>query len=142
MRPSRNYYPARTATATPFGRFFEGEATSEVDLRWGLSRDFWTAVQPDTRSLRRPIAEADRRFATLPNDLQVLALAGIVNSYAKASPTVTIRALSSPLIMWIWLGGAVILAGSLVALWPTPATRERRARSLAAARLGRDLSRA
>jgi cytochrome c-type biogenesis protein CcmF len=48
----------------------------------------------------------------------------------------------SPMIAWIWIGGAIVLLGSLTALWPTPEARRRRAASLAAARLGRELSRA
>jgi hypothetical protein len=44
--------------------------------------------------------------------------------------------------MWIWIGGLVIIIGSVTALWPSPDARRRRAASLAAARLGRELSRA
>ena len=54
MLPARNFYPARDASQGPIGpisQFFEGEANSEVDLRWGLRRDFWTAIRPDTTSL-------------------------------------------------------------------------------------------
>jgi hypothetical protein len=40
------------------------------------------------------------------------------------------------------VGGAIMIFGSLTALWPSPEARRRRATSLAAARLGRELSRA
>jgi hypothetical protein len=46
------------------------------------------------------------------------------------------------MIMWIWIGGLVVILGSITALWPSPDARRRRAASLAAARLGRELSRA
>ena len=46
------------------------------------------------------------------------------------------------MIVWIWVGGGIMIAGSLTALWPSPEARRRRATSLAAARLGRELSRA
>src|SRR5439155_7638567 len=50
MRPARNFYPARDASQGPIGpisQFFEGEANSQVDLRWGLRRDLWIAIRPD-----------------------------------------------------------------------------------------------
>jgi cytochrome c-type biogenesis protein CcmF len=143
LRPARNYYAA--ADGGPmgvFGRFFQGESTTEVDVRWGLRRDVWIAVQPDLRSLIGPIKEANRRFADVPVEAQALILAAIVERYRRASPPATFRALVSPMIAWIWIGGLVALLGALVALWPTPGARARRVTSLYAARLGRELSRA
>ena len=37
MRPSRNYYSSGDPSLGTISRFFEGEATSEVDVRWGLT---------------------------------------------------------------------------------------------------------
>jgi len=48
----------------------------------------------------------------------------------------------SPLVAWIWIGGAIAVLGALIAAWPSPEARLRRVRSLYAARLGRELSRA
>jgi cytochrome c biogenesis factor len=48
----------------------------------------------------------------------------------------------SPLVAWIWIGGAIAVLGALVAAWPSPEARLRRARSLYAARVGRELTRA
>jgi cytochrome c-type biogenesis protein CcmF len=48
----------------------------------------------------------------------------------------------SPLVTWIWIGGAIAIFGALLAAWPSPEARLRRVRSLYAARLGRELSRA
>ena len=36
LRPSRNYYSSGDPSLGTISRFFEGEATSEVDVRWGL----------------------------------------------------------------------------------------------------------
>ena len=65
-RPLRNFFPS-TDPKGSVSRYFEGEATSEVDLDWGLNEDFWTAVQPDiaaprprSRSPRRTAASASR----------------------------------------------------------------------------------
>jgi cytochrome c-type biogenesis protein CcmF len=142
MHPSRNYYEANDGSGGQFGRFFEGESTSEVDVRWGLGRDVWSAVEPDTSGLAKPIAEANRKFSGAARDVQAVVVAALVASYRNHPPPAQFRMIVSPMIAWIWIGGAVVLLGSLTALWPTAETRRRRARSLAAARLGRELSRA
>ena len=143
LRPSRNYYPAQDSSAHgPIGRFFGGEATSEVDVRWGLTRDLWVAMQPDLRALEEPIREANARFARSSGEVQAVVIAAIADSYRKDPPAATFRALASPMVMWIWIGGGVVLLGALTALWPAPGARRRRVTSLYAARLGRELSRA
>ena len=45
LHPSRNYYATTDPSLGVISRFFEGEATSEVDVRWGLRRDFWMAIR-------------------------------------------------------------------------------------------------
>jgi cytochrome c-type biogenesis protein CcmF len=142
MRPQRNYYSAADGRGGPFGRFFMGESTSEVDLRWGVTRDLWTAVQPDLRVLMDPIRRANRQFADSPGRVQALIVAALAERYRTHAPPATFRFIDSPMVAWIWVGGAVGLLGALTALWPTAEVRRRRAASLAAARLGRELSRA
>ena len=142
MRPSRNYYPTQDPSKGAIGRYFEGEANSEVDVRWGLGRDFWIAVRPDLASLERPIAEADRRFADSTGDVQALVIAALAERYRRDPPPAAFRTLVSPLVAWIWIGGGIAVLGALVAAWPSPEARLRRVRSLYAARLGRELTRA
>jgi cytochrome c-type biogenesis protein CcmF len=142
MRPARNYYPGQDVGMGPIGRFFAGESTSEVDLRWGLDRDLWLAVQPNLRALKGPIREANRRFEDSPGDIQALVIGAIARRYAQDPPPAAFRAIVSPLVVWIWLGGGIVMAGALLALWPSPEARRRRVTSLYAARLGRELSRA
>ena len=133
----------RTRRTGVISRFFEGEATSEVDVRWGLRRDFWLAVRPDLGSL----AEADPRGRP---QVRRLARPTCRRSSSPRSPSATardpppaaFRAIVSPLVAWIWIGGAIAVLGALVAAWPSPEARLRRVRSLYAARLGRELSRA
>ena len=142
LRPSRNYYPTLDASKGAIGRFFEGEATSEVDVRWGLTRDLWTAVRPDISALDGPIREADRRFADAGGDVQAAVIGFLVERYRADPPPATFRTIVSPLVSWIWIGGAIVLLGALIAAWPAPEARVRRVRSLYAARLGKDLSKA
>jgi cytochrome c-type biogenesis protein CcmF len=144
MRPQRNYYTAsgEDARGGPFGRFFMGDSTSEVDLRWGLTRDLWTAVQPDLSVLMEPIRRANRRFAKSPEELQAAVVVELARLYATSAPPPTFRFIDSPMVAWIWIGGGLGLLGATWALWPAAEARRRRESSLAAARLGRELSRA
>ena len=142
LRPARNFYSSGDPSLGSISRFFEGEATSEVDVRWGLGQDFWLAVRPDIASLEKPIAEADARFADAPGDVQAVIIAALGERYRNDPPPAAFRAISSPLVAWIWIGGAIALFGALVAAWPSPEARLRRVRSLYKARLGKELSRA
>jgi cytochrome c-type biogenesis protein CcmF len=142
MRPSRNYYATTDPSLGAISRFFEGEATSEVDVRWGLKRDLWMAIRPDISSLQGPIREADRKFADSPSDVQAFIIAALAERYRRDPPPAAFRAIASPLVLWIWIGGAIVVLGALVAAWPSPEARLRRVRSLYSARLGSELSRA
>ena len=142
MRPLRNYYASGDPSLGTISRFFEGEATSEVDVRWGLTRDFWMAVRPDIGSLDAQIREADEKFADSPGDVQALIVAALAERYRSDPPPAAFRAIASPLVVWIWIGGAIAVLGALIAAWPSPEARLRRVRSLYSARLGRELSRA
>jgi len=140
LHPSRNFYPTRDASKGTIGRYFEGEATSEVDVRWGLTRDLWTAVRPDISQLEGPIREANQKFADSSGDVQAVVIAAIAERYRTDPPPAAFRSIVSPLVSWIWIGGGIILLGALIAAWPTPETRVRRVRSLYRARVGRELS--
>jgi cytochrome c-type biogenesis protein CcmF len=142
MHPQRNYYTANDTRGGTFGRFFMGESTSEVDLRWGVTRDLWTAVQPDLSVLAEPIRRANREFPETNAETQALIVAALTERYRRHAPPATFRFIDSPMVAWIWIGGGLGLIGSLWALWPAAEARRRRAASLAAARLGRELSRA
>jgi cytochrome c-type biogenesis protein CcmF len=142
LHPSRNYYSTGDPSKGAISRFFEGEATSEVDVRWGLRRDFWLAVRPDLISLEEPIARADRQFGDSPGRVQAFVIGTLAELYREDPPPAAFRAIVSPLVAWIWIGGAIAVLGALVAAWPSPEARLRRVRSLYAARVGRELTRA
>jgi len=142
MRPLRNYYRSSDPSLGPVSGFFEGEPNSEVDVRWGLRRDFWVSVQPDLSTLQPAIDEGDRRFADASGDIQAVAIAALAERYRTNPPPATFRVLVSPLVSWIWLGGGIVVLGALTALWPAAGASRRRVSSVYAARLGRELSRA
>ena len=151
LRPERGYYPSRDVQGLgPVGRFFEGEATSEIGLDAGLRGDIWTAMTPDIRRLLPTIEEGDRVFAAaagkLPPGLEGQALGaalkGIVDKYLADRPQATFRVISSPLVTWIWIGSIVVFLGGLIALWPGPDAARRRVTARYAARVAEDLGRA
>jgi cytochrome c-type biogenesis protein CcmF len=152
MRPSRGFYPSRAVVAFgPVGRFFEGEATSEVGLKAGRLRDVWVAMTPDIDPLEPVIERGDRVFTAaagkLAPELEAAALAqalrGITRRYAEAPPPATFRMHVSPLVSWMWVGAIIAILGGIIAVWPgAPDLVTRRARAAYAARVARDLGRA
>jgi cytochrome c-type biogenesis protein CcmF len=151
LRPDRSYYPSQAIVAFgPVGRYFEGEATSDIGLKAGPLRDVWTAVQPDTSRLRPLIEKGD---ALLTKNAERLTpregsialaqiLGGLVNRYAQDPPPAQFRFLATPLVAWIWAGALLVFAGGLIALWPAPDAARRRATAGYAARVARELGRA
>jgi cytochrome c-type biogenesis protein CcmF len=162
LHPSRNYYSVNSSGQSgPLRSFFEGEATSEVGRRENLGGDLWTAMRPDLTTVEPLLAAADRRLARLaPNigpagpseadieamrayaDAQGEAIARFAALYVASPLPVDFRANVNPFVVWLWLGGAIALAGGLLAIWPAPEARRRRVSDVYAARLARDLGRA
>ena len=124
------------------GRYFAGEANSEIAMRWSLTRTVWTAIQPDLSRLDGPIAKANRQFGNADLRVQGVIIDAITQAYLKNPPPALFRFIVTPFVAWIWIGGALGIGGALVALWPSPEARRRRVTSLYAARLGRELSQA
>jgi cytochrome c-type biogenesis protein CcmF len=163
LAPSRGYYPLSGAEAmAPVGRYFNGEATSEIAMRGGVRRDVWMAITPDVNRLQDEVKAQDtaiigglrKLVAKNPKimlDPAVRARLGqfigteiqrLTTSYEKAAPAATFRLIVSPMVAWIWGGGLLVIFGGLICLWPTPDLAHRRATAGYAARVARDLGRA
>ncbi len=143
LSPSRSYYPSTdVADLGLIGRFFNGDNESQVGLSAGAWRDVWTAVEPDTTMLQPLINRADRSFPNASPTVQGVLIAALAVHYRGHAPPATFRLIVSPLVSWIWVGGLIVLAGTLVVVWPAPTAVRGRVRGLAAARLARDLGRA
>jgi cytochrome c-type biogenesis protein CcmF len=140
MRPARNYYGSPSDRG-PFAGVFDGESTSEVALRWGATEDFWLAVQPDLRNVEKAIRDADARFADADPQTQGLVISAILSRYVDKPVPLPVRAIVSPMVAWIWVGGGIALLGALLALWPSPAARRREVAAAYKARVGGELSR-
>ena len=53
----------------------------------------------------------------------------VLASWEGSGETATFKVYINPLINWIWLGGIVFIAGTLVAGWPEPEKAVRRVTS-------------
>jgi cytochrome c-type biogenesis protein CcmF len=137
LRPARGYYPSPGIADGSVGRLIGGEPTSEVGLRAGLTRDLWTAIEPNLDQMKPLIEKANKVVPLVRPDLGLIALAAVVENYKKAPPAATFRFITSPLVTWIWLGGLIVVGGGLIAIWPAPRTVRGRARASARVRLGR-----
>jgi cytochrome c-type biogenesis protein CcmF len=63
-------------------------------------------------SEQQPIGTVDVR-STPREDLYL-----ILSSFTQDGASATLKVLIRPLVMWIWIGGAVMALGALVAIWP------------------------
>jgi cytochrome c-type biogenesis protein CcmF len=143
LRTERGYYPdTATGGGTLVRALFEGEATSEVGMKAGLTRDLWTAIQPDPDRLQKVIAALDRRLQGASTAQQAAAVGKLVQVYRAGAFPSQFRLIVSPMVTWIWIGGLIVFAGGLIALWPAPDAATRRVRGRYAARVAQDLGRA
>jgi cytochrome c-type biogenesis protein CcmF len=139
LRPSRGYYPSLDDAALGrIGRFFNGDSTSELGLRAGFGGDIWTAVQPDISSIEPYIARADRSFPDANPQLEGFLVSTLVTRYLRNDAPAQFRLIVSPLVGWIWFGGAIAVGGALLGLWPAPSAVRRRAAAGSTAGLARE----
>lgn len=155
LRPSREYHSGSASDPmAPIRSFFEGEATSEVGRTEGITRDLWSAMQPDLSGFDEVIAEGDSRYAALarqadPDDEEAAAGLRLVQGqlvdalrqrYLNETPPAEIRFNVNPFVVWFWLGVLVGIGGALFAIWPTAEGRRRRVSDVYGARLARELA--
>jgi cytochrome c-type biogenesis protein CcmF len=123
LSPSEGYYPG--AGQGSVGSLIAGQPVSQVSIDPGITRDVWSAVAPNIEapSLARIVRAGN---ATLSGEQAVYALALLVRSYLQHPPPAQFHLIVSPLVMWIWVGGLIVVGGGLIALWPAPSTVRRR----------------
>jgi cytochrome c-type biogenesis protein CcmF len=161
LHTSYGLYPSQDPSLGPIGRFFNGSDESRIGLASGPTRDIWTVVDPTLQPLQGLISQGDRvftqaemqamrRVANLPAaqanaelaplwQIRDRAIAELTARYVTHPWPVTFLLIVSPLVMWLWIGGLIVVGGALIALWPVPALARLRARSAAyAGRLVRE----
>jgi cytochrome c-type biogenesis protein CcmF len=130
LDPSEGFYSSGEAAQGSVGSLIGGQPVSHVGMDVGITRNIWTAIQPDieTPALKRIVTVGDR---TLPPEEGIIAIAYLARAYLHNPPRAQFNLLVSPLVMWIWLGGSIAFGGGLIALWPAPSAVRRRVSVLA-----------
>jgi cytochrome c-type biogenesis protein CcmF len=141
LTPSEGYYASQSASQGSVGSLIGGQPVSHVSMSGGLTRDVWSAVAPDIEApaLQRIVRAGN---ATLGPEQALYALAYLARSYLRSPPPAQFHFIVSPLVMWIWLGGLIVIAGALIAIWPAPSAVRRRVAARSRAHAGRELARA
>jgi cytochrome c-type biogenesis protein CcmF len=151
LRTTRGFYPSQDPTLGQIGRFFNGNADSNVGLRAGITKDIWTVINPNLAPLQPLINQGDRLFAAaLPKAMQAAsklppaqarasinqlwalrdqAITGIAARFVSHPWPVNFLLIVDPLVTWIWIGTIIMAIGGLIALWPIPAVARRRRRT-------------
>jgi cytochrome c-type biogenesis protein CcmF len=141
LNPSEGFYASEEASQGTVGSLIGGQPVSHVAMDASLTRNVWTAIEPDieTPRLKRIITAGN---STLPPDEALVAIAYLARAYLQHPPPTQFNFLVSPLVFWIWIGGLIGAVGGLVALWPAPSEVRRRVAARSRARALRGLARA
>jgi cytochrome c-type biogenesis protein CcmF len=149
VNTTRNFYPSQDPTQGILGRFFTGNADSDVGLDAGLRKDIWTVVNVDLSPLQSLDNQGDKVFAAYAPQVMTKAaklpaaqaqqamnalwaerdqaVAEIAQRFVTHPWPTEFLLIVDPLVTWIWLGALIIGGGGLIALWPVPTLVRRRA---------------
>ena len=141
LNPSAGYYASQEASQGTVGSLIGGQTVSHVAIDAGVTRDVWSAIQPNIEApaLKKIVAAGNR---TLDPEQASVALLVLARSYLQKPPPAQFHFIVSPLVMWIWVGGLIVFLGGLIAVWPAPSTVRARVVARSRARATRRLVRA
>jgi cytochrome c-type biogenesis protein CcmF len=125
LAPSEGFYASQETSQGTVGSLLGGQPVSHVAIAGGVTRDVWSAIQPNIEApaLKRIVTLGNR---TLPPEDALVAIGVLARSYVQHPPPAQFHFIVSPLVLWIWLGGLIVLIGALIAIWPTrSAVRDR-----------------
>jgi cytochrome c-type biogenesis protein CcmF len=144
LSPSEGFYDSGDPTQGSVGHLIGGQAVSHVSMDAGVTRDVWSAIAPDidTPRLKRIVEIGNKTIPLVRPDEGVIAVAVLAREYMKSPPPAQFHLIVSPLVMWIWIGGAIVFGGALIAMWPAPSAVRGRVRVRARSRAARGLARA
>jgi cytochrome c-type biogenesis protein CcmF len=125
LTPSEGYYSSQEASQGPVGSLIGGQPVSHVSMDAGLTRDVWSAIEPNIEApaLKRVVSIGNR---TLPSEDGLVAIGYLARAYLQHPPPAQFHLIVSPLVMWIWIGGLIVVGGGLIAIWPTGEALRRR----------------
>ena len=141
LTPSEGFYASQEASQGSVGSLIGGQPVSHVAINAGVTRDVWSAIQPDIEApaLQRIIKAGN---STLSPEEALVAIGYLARAYLKHPPQAQFHFIVSPLVMWIWIGGLIVFGGGLIAIWPAPSAVRRRVAARSRARAVRGLARA
>ncbi len=141
LRPSEGYYASQEPSQGSVGSLIGGQPVSHVSIDAGVSRDVWSAIEPniETTTLKKIVRVGNR---TLPPAEAVVAIGYLARAYLQHPPPAQFHFIVSPLVMWIWIGGLIVFGGGLIAIWPSPSAVRRRVSMRSRARAAHGLARA
>jgi cytochrome c-type biogenesis protein CcmF len=141
LNPSEGYYASQEPSQGSVGSLIGGQPVSHISMDGGVTRDVWSAIEPDIESpaLKRIVTVGNN---TLPPADALVAIGYLARAYLQHPPQAQFHFIVSPLVMWIWIGGGIVLGGALIAIWPAPSTVRRRVAARSRARAVRGLARA
>jgi len=141
LNPSEGYYASQEASQGSVGSLIGGQPVSHVSINAGVTRDIWSAIQPDLEApiMKRIVAAGN---STLSPEEALVAIGYLARAYLKNPPQAQFHFIVSPMVMWIWIGGLIVFGGGLIAIWPAPSTVRRRVLARSRARTARELARA
>jgi cytochrome c-type biogenesis protein CcmF len=144
LHPSQGYYDSGEMAAGSVGHLIGGQSVSHVSMSAGLTRDVWSAIQPNiaTPALQKIIEAGNKTISITRPDEGLIALAYMAHAYLQHPPAAEFNFIDSPLVMWIWIGGLIVFCGGLVVLWPAPSAMRHRVSARSRARTARGLARA
>jgi cytochrome c-type biogenesis protein CcmF len=127
LRPSEGYYDSDEASQGSVGHFIGGQPVSHVAMSAGITRDVWSAIAPDieTPQLKRIVEIGNRTIPLVRPEEGLIAIAFLARTYLQNPPPAEFHFIVSPLVMWIWIGGLIVLAGALIAISPARLLRRR-----------------
>ena len=128
LRPSEDFYESQEESQGSVGHLIGGQAVSSVGIEASLTRDIWSAIQPEieTPKLKHIIEVGNKTIPFSRPDEGLFVIDFLAHEYLQHPPPAQFRLEVSPLIMWIWLGGLIVFAGGLLALSPSPGALRRR----------------
>jgi cytochrome c-type biogenesis protein CcmF len=144
LHPSEGYYDSGDPSQGSVGHFIGGQPVSHVALNAGVTRDVWSAIAPniETPQLKRIIKLGNQTLPFIRPDEGIVAIAVMAGAYMHNPPQAQFHLIVSPLVMWIWIGGLIVIGGAMIAIWPAPSAIRRRVAARSRARAAHGLVRA
>ncbi len=140
LNPSEGFYASGDTAQGTVGNLIGGQPVSHISMDGGVTRDVWSAIQPNIEApaLKRIVSVGDK---TLGPEEAPVALLYLARAYLRQPPAAQFHLIVSPLVMWIWIGGLIVLGGGLIAVWPAPSRISQRVAARARARAVGELAR-